>query len=83
MTPASGALGVASFIILILAALFLLFGCVHVVQEPALPYPERPGIQVVCHDGACCMTRDDAVLFLKWLQKLNEFETARERLLKD
>lgn len=83
MTPGGSAVGFAAVLILLMAALLLLFGgCVHVATEPALPYPERPPITVTCRDGACCMSRDDAVAFLRWLQKLNEFEQARAESLR-
>lgn len=57
-----------------------LAGCVHVANEPILPFPERPQIRVVCREGQCCMSSEDAAAFLKWIEKVNEFEAARKRL---
>jgi len=82
MTPGSTALGLTSAIILALALLFLLGGCVHVATEPGVPYPARPPLQVICRAGQCCMSAADADAFLNWILKLNEFERARAELLR-
>lgn len=79
-------MGLAGAIIVVLAALLLLFGCVHVVKEPGLPWPERPTVHFFrCgpEDVWVCMTEPEANGLLRYIQKLNEFEAARERLLKD
>jgi hypothetical protein len=85
MTPGGTACGLASAIILLLAALFLLTGCVHVVTEPALPLPERPDIRFFrcgLQDMWVCLTEADANALLRYVQKLNEWERARAELLR-
>lgn len=85
MTPGSTALGVASAIILLLAALFLLTGCVHVATEPALPLPERPDIHFFrcgLEDMWVCLTEADGNALLRYVQKLNEWEAARQEMLR-
>jgi len=71
--------GTRSSLVVSLLAI-LLAGCVHVANEPTLPFPERPPLQVLCREGRCCMSSEDAAAFLKWIEKVNEFEAARKRL---
>ena len=60
-----------------------LCGCVHVVSEPALPFPERPEITFIrCVPVMVCLTEADANKLLKYTQQLDEFQQERERLLK-
>ena len=67
------------------AAGSLLAGCVTVGHEPALPMPERPVITFYQHKagGPVCLSEQDAEALFRYVRKLNEFEAARERLLRD
>ena len=60
-----------------------LSGCVHVAHEPAIPFPERPAVSFFRAPVGICLSEEDADQVLRFLLKLNEFEAARERLLKD
>jgi hypothetical protein len=68
--------------LLIAAIMVLLSGCVYVANEPALDFPERPSIVWSVRDGRTCIDEEDADAFSKWIDKLNEFEAARQRLLR-
>lgn len=70
-----------SFRALSLAGL-LLGGCVHVVND-ALPMPARPALTFFLCAPHVCLTEADADRLAKWLDQLNAFAAARERVLKD
>ena len=66
-----------------LSLALLLGGCLSVAQEPALPFPERPSVRFLRTPVGICTTEPEAQEMVKWIQKLNEFEAARARLLKE
>ena len=61
----------------------LLGGCLSVAREPALPMPERPEITFYRTPAGICTTEPEAEQMVKWLLKLNEFDAARQRLLRE
>lgn len=64
------------------ALLAALSGCVHVAYEPPLAMPTRPPIRFfMCDTDKVCMTQADADLFSKWVDKLDAFETGRQRVI--
>lgn len=65
-----------------LLALLALGGCVSVAYEPALPFPERPPVQFSRTPSGICTSEDEAQAMIRWIQKLNEFEAVRDRLLR-
>jgi hypothetical protein len=66
-----------------LLGLLLLGGCVSVSNEPALPFPNRPPLTFEEGPrGGACLTLEDANALLRWILELNEYQDARERLLK-
>lgn len=65
------------------AALLLLGGCVSVAHEPALPFPDRPAVKFYRTPVGICTSEAEAQEMIRWIQKLNEFEAARDRLIKD
>ena len=68
----------------LLAILLLTAGCTGVVREPALAIPERPPIRfyLVTGSGMVCITEADGDKLEKWIDELDAFEAARQRLLK-
>lgn len=60
----------------------LLAGCVHVTQEPPIAMPVRPYLKFYRVEGGVCLSDADADQMLRYIIKLNEFEQARDRLLK-
>ena len=71
------------FVLAVLGAASVLFvGCVHVAYEPPLAMPTRPPIRFfMCDTDKVCMTQTDADLFSKWVDKLDAFETGRQRVI--
>ncbi len=69
---------------LVLVAALLVSGCAHVpALEPALPFPTMPSVLFTMDPtGDICVSQADANLLNKWFQKIDEFEAARQRLLK-
>lgn len=74
--------GRRSLSLLALLALLALSGCVAVRAEPALPMPERPPIRFFRVPPDVCLSEADANALATYILQLNEFEAARERLLK-
>jgi hypothetical protein len=65
----------------LILGVLLLGGCAFWRGEPtALRFPEPPAIGFYDADGAVCMTGSDADRLARWLDELNAFRRARERL---
>lgn len=68
----------------------LLAGCASWRREPALlEFPQPPHVEFfLCripkeHISMVCLSQDDASALVKWMDKLDAFEAARQRLLRD
>lgn len=60
-----------------------LLGCTSLRPEPALPFPDPPRIKFFRDANQNqCLSPGDAAQLDKWLEKLQEFRQARERLLR-
>lgn len=59
----------------------LLAGCVTVAYEPALPMPERPKLHFFLCEPNVCLSQEDADKLAKYLDKLNAFDAARQRMI--
>jgi len=66
-------------------AALLLMGCSrHVIREPGLTMPHRPPMTWVrCQPGYQCLNDADADQLVRYLDRLDGFEAARERLLQE
>lgn len=71
-----------------LSLVLLLTACTTFRTEPKyLEFPEVPAVQwMLCHTDVeeyVCLTEDDALTLLKWVEKIKIFEESRKRLLRD
>ena len=65
----------------VLLASLLLVGCVSVNVIPTeLPLPVMPEIQFMSSEGTICLSEADANKLSKYLQQLDAFRAAWERL---
>ena len=81
-----GAIARAAFLVMAVSLVMMVWGsgCVRVAYEPELEMPERPKLHwTVCGEKQLCLSDADADKLAKFLDKLNAFGAARQRMLEE
>ena len=62
-------------------AIWMLAGCFSIAVVPSeLPLPVAPEMQFMSHEGTICLSDQDADKLRKYLDQLNAYRYAQERL---